>query len=345
MAVMDSKAVFVPFEFTRRAVGDDDVLIEILYSGICHSDIHQVLSDWKNETYPMVPGHEIVGRVVKVGRKVNRFRVGDYAGVGCMVNSCGQCGYCRDDKEQHCETGTVYTYASKDIYHNNEITYGGYSNNIVVPAKFVIKIPSNAPLEKIAPLFCAGITTYSPIKYAGVKKNDRVAIAGFGGLGHMALQYLVKRGAKVTVFDITDDKEKEALAMGATKYINIKNIKEPEKLKDSFRFIFSTIPAKYDPTIYVKMLVDGGELIILGVPPTKDTPQVDIATLVFLSRRKVWGSVIGGIKETQEMLDYSVKNKIYPRVEIIEPSQITETYKKITNNSGHFRYVIDMRKL
>ncbi|MDR2345884.1 MAG: NAD(P)-dependent alcohol dehydrogenase [Planctomycetaceae bacterium] len=346
MALMDSQGIFVPFEFDRHALGNNDVLIEILYSGICHSDVHQALQDWtENETYPMVPGHEIAGRIVKVGKNVKNFKVGDHAGVGCMVNSCGQCNNCKVHQEQYCLKGCVFTYASKDIYHDNEITKGGYSNNIVVSEKFVIKIPKHAPLEKVAPLLCAGITTYSPIKAAKIKKNDKVAVAGFGGLGHIALQYLVAKGAKVTVFDITDNKQNEAIKMGAEKYVNVKNQKEVEKLDNSFRIIFSTIPAKFDPVMYLKMLQLDGELVLIGAPPIKDTPTLAVTPFVFTGRRKVWGTLIGGIKETQEMLNYSVKNKIYPRIEIIEPSQISDAYKKIKNGEAQFRYVIDMNKL
>jgi uncharacterized zinc-type alcohol dehydrogenase-like protein len=344
MAVMDAQGVFVPFEFDRHAVGDNDVLIEILYCGICHSDIHTVASDWYKANYPMVPGHEIAGRVAKIGKNVKKFKVGDYAGVGCMVNSCGQCQHCNVNEEQYCN-GSVYTYDSKDLYHNNEITKGGYSNNIVVSEKFAIKIPPNAPLEKIAPLLCAGITTYSPIQYTNIKKGEKVAVAGFGGLGHMALQYLVARGANVTVFDLTNDKQKEALEMGAEKYINVNNPKELEGLEETFRVILGIIPTKYDPAMYIKMLQKDGEFVVIGAPPIKDTLDINVNPLVLTKRRKVWGVLIGGIKETQEMLDYSIENNIYPRVEIINPSQITEAYKKISNGEVRFRYVIDMSKL
>lgn len=345
MAIMDENAVFVPFDFDRHPVGDNDVLIEILYSGICHSDLHHAQGDWRKETYPMVPGHEIAGRVTEVGKSVTKFKVGDYAGVGCMVNSCGVCDYCKAGEEQYCENGRVLTYASKDIFHDNEMTQGGYSNNMVVSEKFAIKIPENAQLEKVAPLLCAGITTYSPLKYTHVKKGDKVGVAGFGGLGHMAVQYAIAFGAEVTVFDITEDKRQGALDMGAAKYVNVNNPKELEGMKSMFNVIISTIPAKYDPRMYVNMLEIDGELAVVGLPATKDVPSIDLATLVFQGRRKVFGSQIGGIRETQEMLDYSVKNNIYPYVEIIEPSQITDAYKKVADGEVRFRYVIDMSKL
>jgi len=343
-AKFDKDGKFAPYEFKRHAVGDNDVLIKILYAGICHSDLHHARAEWRDETYPMVPGHEIAGQVVQVGKNVTKFKVGDYAGVGCLVNSCGKCEYCLKGEEQYCEK-RVLTYASKDIYHNNELTQGGYSNNLVVSEKFAIKVPKNAQIEKVAPLLCAGITTYSPIKYAHVKKGDQVAVAGFGGLGHMAVQYAVALGAKVTVFDITEEKRQDALKMGAVKYVNVNNPKELEGLGSSFRVILSTIPAKYDPMLYVRMLKMDGELVILGVPAKENSPSVNISDLVFASRRKIYGSQIGGIRETQEMLDYSVAHNIYPRVEVISVQKIDEAYQKVTAGEVKFRYVIDMSTL
>lgn len=200
---------FKPFKFTRHPLGANDVLLQILYAGICHSDLHSVSGDHHPPTYPIVPGHEILGKVVAVGNKVGKFKVGDYAGVGCMVNSCGECDACKASKEQYCTNGkTIYTYNSKDVFHGGANTYGGYSNNIVLSEKFAIKVPKNAELEKVAPLLCAGITTYSPIMFSGVKKGQKVAVAGVGGLGHMALQYMVKLGAEVTCFDIVQKKRR-----------------------------------------------------------------------------------------------------------------------------------------
>lgn len=345
MAAINNAGVFAPLEFDRHPVGDNDILIEIMYSGICHSDIHHVLEDWRKETYPLVPGHEMAGRVTQVGKNVTKFKVGDYAGVGCMVNSCGECDHCKAGEEQYCENGRVLTYGAKDIYHNNEMTQGGYANNMVVSELFAIKIPENADMEKVAPLLCAGITTYSPLKYTNVKKGDKVGVAGFGGLGHMAVKYAVSLGAQVTVFDITESKRQDALDMGAVKYVNVNNPQELEGLNSSLDVIVSTIPTKYDPRMYVNMLKIDGSLAVVGLPANRDTPSIDLSTLVFLSRRKIFGSQIGGIRETQEMLDYSVKNNIYPQVEIIEPSQIEEAYKKVIAGEVHFRYVIDMSKL
>ncbi len=343
-AATSKEGNFEPYAFTRHAVGDNDILIDILYAGICHSDVHHVHGDWRQETYPMVPGHEIAGRVAQVGKNVTRFKVGDYAGVGCLVNSCGECEFCKRGEEQYC-TKRVLTYADKDIYHNNEITRGGYSNNIVVSENFAIKVPLNAQIEKVAPLLCAGITTYSPLKYTHVGKGDKVAIAGFGGLGHMAVQYAVSFGAEVTVFDITEDKRQDAMKMGAVKYVNVNNPDELKGLDGTFRVILSTIPAKYDVAMYVKMLQMDGDLVIVGLPAVQNMPSVNIGSLVFQSRRKIWGSQIGGIKETQEMLDYSVAYGIYPRVEVIPVEKINEAYPKVIAGLVKFRYVIDMKTL
>lgn len=335
---------FMPYEFTRQPVGDSDVLIETLYAGICHSDIHHAHEDWRKETYPMVPGHEIAGRIVQVGKNVTKFKVGDFAGVGCLVNSCGECEHCKKGEEQYCDK-RVLTYASKDQFHNNELTQGGYSNNIVVSEKFAIKIPKTAQLEKVAPLLCAGITTYSPLKFTHVKKGDKVAVAGFGGLGHMAVQYAVKLGAEVTVFDITENKRQDALTMGAVKYVNVRNPEELKGLDNSFRVVISTIPAKYEPAMYLKMLKLDGEMVILGLPAKENTPSVDIGTMIWQARKKIYGSQIGGIPETQEMLDYSVANNIYPRVEIIPIQKLDEAYKKVLDGDVKYRYVIDMKSL
>lgn len=332
---------FTPFEFDRHAMGDNDILIEILFAGICHSDIHSARSEWRDGIYPMVPGHEIAGKVVAVGKNVSKFKVGDYAGVGCMINSCGECDACKKSLEQFCERGqTVFTYDCNDCFHNNEPAYGGYSNNIVVSEKFAIKVPENAPLDKVAPLLCAGITTYSPLKFSKIKSGDKVAIAGFGGLGVMAAKYAMKMGADVYVFARNENKKKEALELGikelftSTKDVNIQ-----------FDFILSTIPTKYNVLEYVSLLKIGGEMSIVGMPPTEERPTIDIGGLIYSAHRKVYGSIIGGIKETQEMLDFSIENEIYPEVEIISADQINEAYEKLTTGKAKFRYVIDMKTL
>lgn len=342
-AVADKNAKFTPFESTRHALGDSDILIEILYAGICHSDIHSAKSEWSEGIYPMVPGHEIAGRVVAVGKNVQKFKVGDFAGVGCMVNSCDKCPACKESHEQFCENRqTVFTYNCQDCFHNNEPTYGGYSNNIVVSEKFAICIPPNAPLEKVAPLLCAGITTYSPLRFSKVGKNSRVGVAGFGGLGVMAVKYAKQMGAEVFVFARNTRKKDEALKLGA-KALYVTD--ELQNVPERFDLIISTIPTHYNPMHYVNLLKYGGELCFVGLPPTEQMPKIAVSSFVYSANRRVYGSLIGGIDETQEMLDFSIQHNIYPEIELVQPSQIDEVYQKLTSGSGQFRYVMDMQKM
>ncbi|RDU60280.1 NAD(P)-dependent alcohol dehydrogenase [Helicobacter marmotae] len=332
---------FKPFRFKRHAMGEYDILLEILYAGICHSDIHAARSEWREGIYPMVPGHEIAGKVVAIGNKVSKFKVGDYAGVGCMVNSCGECESCKASQEQFCENGkVVFTYDCLDCFHDNVPTYGGYANNIVLSEKFAIKVPPNAPLEKVAPLLCAGITTYSPLQFSKVKKGDKVAVAGFGGLGMMAVKYALALGAEVYVFARNQNKAQDALNMGAKALFS-----QTKGIKERFDFIISTIPTAYDVKAYLKLLKSGGEMAIVGLPPIEAKTHIDVSSLVFNANKKVYGSLIGGIKETQEMLDFSLKHNIYPEVEIINITQINEAYEKLTSGKARFRYVIDMSSL
>ena len=319
-AAVSANMDFKYHEFTRNAVGSNDVLIEILY--------------------------EIAGRVVQVGSSVTKFKVGDFAGVGCMVNSCGECESCLDNLEQYCLNRAVYTYGSRDRFHNNEITQGGYSDNIVVSEDFAILIPDNAELDKIAPLLCAGITTYSPIKAMNVQKGEKIGIAGFGGLGSMAVKYAVKLGAEVTVFDITEDKRQDALNMGAVKYVNVNNPEDLKNVNNTLNYVISTIPAYYDVNMYMRMLKRGGTMCILGLPRTSKMPTL-IAMVGQHGSKKLFGSLIGGIKETQEMLNYSIENNIYPTVEIIkaDAKTISEAYRKVIDGKVKFRYVIDMRTM
>ena len=347
LAAVSKNMNFTTIEFTRHPVGENDILIEILYVGICHSDIHSVNGDFEEGNYPIVPGHEIAGRVVQVGSAVTKFKVGDYAGVGCMVNSCGECENCLNNKEQYCLNRAVLTYGSADRFHDNEITQGGYSDNIVVSEKFAISIPSNAQIEKVAPLLCAGITTYSPIQVMKIKKGDKVGVAGYGGLGHMAVQYAIKLGADVTVFDITEEKRQDALNMGAVRYVNVNNPSDLQNLDNTLNYIISTIPARYDLNMYMAMLKRDGEMAVLGLTPVNPVPSINILDLLINGSKKIFGSAIGGIKETQEMLDYSVANDIYPEVEIInaEPRAVEEAYRNVLDGKVKFRYVIDMKTL
>lgn len=340
-ATMNNHGVLQPYEFERRAVGENDILIEIMYSGICHSDIHQARSDWGESIYPMVPGHEIAGRVTAVGRNVTKFRIGDLAGVGCMVNSCGNCEHCKKGEEQYCDNGkTVYTYNSREL--DGTPTMGGYSNNIVVNEDFALHIPEGADMKRIAPLLCAGATTYSPLRFTGVKPGDKVAVAGFGGLGHLAVKYAVSFGADVTVFDITEDKRYDALRMGAKKYVNVNNPDEMKGMGNTFRVILSTIPANFNVEQYVNMLQVDGSLVLIGMPAHSKLPMLNVETLRM--RKKVMGTLIAGIPETQEMLDYSVKHNIYPEVEMLEAeaTAINKAFESVIDGKVKFRYVIDM---
>lgn len=343
-AVFEEKGHFRPYNFSRHAVGDNDIQIDILYAGICHSDLHHVFADWGAEEYPMVPGHEIAGRVVAVGKNVTRFKVGDYAGIGCMIGSCRHCDACEHDLEQYCEEGAIMTYHGIDRFNGNEHTQGGYSDTYVVAEDFTIRIPENADITKVAPLLCAGITSYSPIIQAGVKSGDKVGIAGFGGLGHMGVRYAISLGAEVTVFDITEEKREDAMRMGVSRYVNVNNPEDLKGLDRTFDFILSTIPAKYDMTMYMKMLKLNGQFGIVGLPAFRNMPSLSVAGLIFQGPRKAFGSQIGGIKETQEMLDYSVEHNIYPEVEVIKANgeEIDKAYQNVLDGKVRFRYVIDM---
>ena len=343
-ASMNKQGVITPYEFERKAVGDNDVLIEILYSGICHSDIHQSRDEWGGSIFPMVPGHEIAGRVVEVGRNVTKFKVGDLAGVGCMVNSCGVCDRCKAGEEQYCENNkTVYTYNSRDF--NGDPTLGGYSNNIVVTENFALKIPQGADIARIAPLLCAGATTYSPLRFTHVGEGDKIAVAGFGGLGHLAVQYAVSFGAEATVFDLSEEKRADAMRLGAARYVNVNNPEELNGLENSFRVIVSTIPASFNVEQYVRMLKVDGEMVLIGMPAADQIPSVNTGALA--GRRKIYGTLIAGIPETQEMLDYSIAHNIYPEIELLDAdaNAINHAYQNVIDGKVKFRYVIDMNTL
>lgn len=341
-AVENKSAKFKPFDFQRHPLGDNDVLLQILYAGICHSDIHSARSEWRDGIYPMVPGHEICSKVIAVGKNVSKFQIGDIAGIGCLVNSCGECDACRQSLEQFCEKA-VFTYDSVDVFHNNTPAYGGYSDNIVVSERFAIKVPKNADLTKVAPLLCAGITTYSPLKFSHCDDNSNgkksVAIAGFGGLGVMAVKYALAFGAEVSVFARNENKKAEALKLGVKNFYTTNDAKQ---VKERFDVILSTIPTKYSVKNYLELLKFGGEMGIVGLPPTSDNVGISVSELVFTQHRKIYGSLIGGIAQTQEMLDFSVANNIYPEIEMIKPTQIDEAYDKLTSGQGKFRFVIDV---
>ncbi|MGA7954857.1 MAG: NAD(P)-dependent alcohol dehydrogenase [Gloeobacterales cyanobacterium] len=340
-AAQNGTTPLAPFSFERRDVGKHDVQIEILYCGVCHSDLHTVRSEWQGTTYPCVPGHEIVGRVVDVGAKVNKFKKGDTVGVGCMVDSCLTCANCKDNLEQFCEKGTIWTYNSPDK-HTDGITYGGYSENIVVDKAFVLKIPKNLDLAATAPLLCAGITTYSPLRHHNVTKGQKVGVVGLGGLGHMGVKLAKALGAHVVVFTTSSNKVEDALRLGADEVVNSKNEDEMKKHLNSFHFILDTVSAQHDINAYLLLLRRDGNLTQVGVPA--EPLSLQVGSLIY-GRRSLSGSLIGGIKETQEMLDFCGKHNITADIELIPIQNINEAYDRLVKSDVKYRFVIDMASL
>ena len=330
-----------PFSFERRAVGADDVLIDVEFCGICHSDIHQVRDEWGGSIYPMVPGHEIVGRVAEIGANVTKVKVGDFAGVGCMVDSCGECIYCQDDLEQFCEKGSALTYNSTYMDRKTP-TYGGYSSNIVVPESFTLKISDSENLAAVAPLLCAGITTYSPIKRFGVKEGSKVGIVGLGGLGHMGVKFAVAMGANVTVFSTSPSKENDAKKLGAHHFVVTKEAENMKPLAGQFNFILDTVSAPHDLNVYLQLLKYDGALVLVGIP---EEPATVFAPLLVMKQRNLTGSAIGGIKETQEMLDFCAENGIVSDIELIDVDKLAEAYERTVKADVRYRFVIDIASL
>lgn len=339
-AGFDATSELKPYEFKRREVGENDVKIDILFCGICHSDIHTVRNEWGGAVYPLVPGHEIVGKVVKVGSQVTRFKVGDTVGVGCMVDSCGQCKQCKDDLEQFCEVKTIFTYNSPDAFEGT--TKGGYSDHIVVKEKFVLKMPENLELAKAAPLLCAGITTYSPLKHWNVKQGDVVGVIGLGGLGHMAVKLAKSMGAHVVVFTTSPNKKDDALKMGANEVIISKNADEMQKQEKRINFIIDTVSAPHNLASYMNLLAVDGTLCMVGVSP--DAHAISSGNVIY-GRRSLSGSLIGGIAETQEMLDYCSKHNIMCDIEMIPIQKLNEAYARMMKSDVKYRFVIDMQSL
>ena len=340
-AAQNTTTPLAPFSFERRDLGNDDVQIEILYCGVCHSDLHTVRGDWGSATYPCVPGHEIVGRVVKVGKDVNNFKEGDTVGVGCMVDSCRTCANCKDNLEQFCEKGATFTYNSPDK-HTGGITYGGYSESIVVDKEFVLKIPKNLDLAATAPLLCAGITTYSPLRHHNVTKGQKVGVVGLGGLGHMGVKLAKAIGAYVVVFTTSPNKVEDALRLGADEVVNSKNADEMQKHLNSFHFILDTVSAKHDINAYLLLLRRDGNLTQVGIP--SEPLLLSVSSLIF-GRRSMSGSLIGGIKETQEMLDFCGKHNVTADIELIPIQNINEAYDRLVKSDVKYRFVIDMASL
>ncbi|WP_428818604.1 NAD(P)-dependent alcohol dehydrogenase [Microbulbifer sp. MCCC 1A16149] len=340
-AAYSSDAEMTPFHFERRALRANDVAIEILYSGVCHSDLHTVNGDWGPQPYPLVPGHEIIGRVIEVGPVVTKYQVGDQVGVGCMVDSCQECDQCHDHEEQFCRNGMTPTYGAPDRT-TGEMTQGGYSKHIVVREEFVLRIPEALDLSRAAPILCAGITTFSPLRTWNVGKGSRVGVIGLGGLGHMAVKLAVAMGAEVTVLSRSTKKEDEAKAMGARGILASTDEDAMVKAAGSLDLIIDTVPVEHDVTPYTSLLDVDGTLVIVGqVGPMKGFMTVPM----IMGRRRVAGSLIGGIKETQEVLDFCAEHNIQPTCEIIRPDQINEAFAAMGQGDIAHRYVMDMSGL
>ena len=330
-----------PFSIQRREPGPHDVQIQILFCGLCHTDLHTVRNEWHGTTYPCVPGHEIIGRVVKAGAHVGKFKEGDIAAVGCMVDSCRECESCKDGLEQFCEQGAVFTYNSPDK-HTGGMTYGGYSESIVVDESFTLHVPKHLDLAAAAPLLCAGITTYSPLRHWKVGPGQKVGIVGLGGLGHMGVKFASAFGARVVVFTTSPGKTQDALRLGAHEVVVSRNQGEMQKHLNSFHFILDTVSAPHDINAYLALLKHSGTLTQVGAPP--DPLPVQVFNLIF-GRRQFAGSLIGGIRETQEMLDFCGERNITCNIERIPIQKINEAYERLVKNDVKYRFVIDMASL
>ena len=334
--ISETAGKFAPMTIQRRALGDNDVLLDILYAGICHSDVHTARGDWGAPGLPCVPGHEIVGRVVAVGRNVTKFRVGDIGGVGCMVDACGSCENCLADREQICKNGTTFTYDSPDKVSGGH-TLGGYSERIVVTEKFVIRIPPGMDLRATAPILCAGITTFSPIRHWGVRPGWRVAVVGLGGLGHMAVKLAVAQRAEATVLTTTPGKIAAARAMGANAAYLWQDAQARRELKNHFDLMISTVPYPFEVEPFMQMLKLDSSFVNVGLGEARGISSFAMA----FGRKSLAGSMIGGIAETQEIIDHCFARHIYPDVELIRPEQIDAAYQRVVDKDVRFRFVID----
>lgn len=339
-AAKDASGILSPWEFERRPVGDHDILIEIKYASICHSDIHQMKGDWGPQQYPQVPGHEIVGIVAAVGKNVTKFKVGDRAGVGCMVDSCMECESCTHGEEHFCDNGqTLFTYGYPDKTSPSGISQGGYATNIVVRDHFAVHIPEHISLQEAAPLLCAGITTYSPLMNANFKIGDKVGVAGIGGLGHMAIKLAVSKGAEVHAFTTSPDKVKDILAFGAKEAIVVDDVSKLNPYKGKLDYMISTIPAQYDVAAYASVVKPYGFYTQVGMPVGFALTLSNIGLAV--TRVNFNASLIGGMPETQEVVHYCADNQVLPQIQIINAKQINDAWTKVLNKEARYRFVID----
>jgi uncharacterized zinc-type alcohol dehydrogenase-like protein len=339
-AAHDKVTPLAPFRFERRDPGANDVVVEIAYCGICHSDIHQVRDEWKNAIYPMVAGHEIVGHVSKAGPAVKKFKEGDLAGVGVMVDSCRVCANCKADEEAYCEKGMVGTYNARD--YNGQLTFGGYSNNIVVNERYVHSISPKLNLAAVAPLLCAGITTYSPLKFWKAGKGKKVGIVGLGGLGHMGLKFAHSLGAETVLFTTSAGKVRDGQKLGADEVVITKDAAAVAKHKGSFDFILDCVSAPHDVNQYLDLLRLNGTMCLVGLP---DAPVTISPFSIITNRRSFSGSMIGGMPETQKMLDYCADHGIVSEIELTSVDKLSEAYDRVVKGDVKYRFVIDMATL
>ena len=340
-AAQNASAPLSPFHFERREPLPHDVLIKILFCGVCHSDIHTARNEWHNTIYPCIPGHEIVGQVLAVGNEVKNFKIDDIVAVGCMVDSCRSCSSCKDGLEQYCENGPIFTYNGQDP-HNQQTTYGGYSTQITVDEKFVLHVPKKFKKEDlpgVAPLLCAGITTYSPLKHWNISKKSKVGVVGLGGLGHMAIKLAHAMGAKVVLFTTSPEKVADAKRLGADAAVISKNSVEMQKHLNSFDLIIDTVAASHSLDPYLELLKRDGTLCLIGAPELAH-PSPNITHLIF-KRRNIAGTLIGGIKETQEMLDFCAEHQILSDIEMIPIQEINQAYDRMIKGDVKYRFVID----
>jgi uncharacterized zinc-type alcohol dehydrogenase-like protein len=340
-AAQTATTPLAPWSIERREPTPHDIQIDILYCGVCHSDLHTVRNEWGGTVFPAVPGHEIVGRITKTGNHVTKFKEGDLAAVGCLVDSCRECTNCKEGLEQYCLNGSVGTYNGKDK-HSGGVTYGGYSKRIVVHEDFVLKVTDKSPLEGIAPLLCAGITTYSPLRHWKVGKGDKVGILGLGGLGHMGVKLAASFGAEVTMLSHSPSKEADAKRLGAHNFLLTKDDSQVKKMNGYFDFILDTVSAPHDYNIYLNMLSTNGKMVCVGAP--SEPAHVPAFSLIG-GRKTLAGSLIGGLPETQEMLDYCAANNIIADVEVIDIKDINESYERMLKGDVKYRFVIDMSTL
>lgn len=340
--VKKEKELLKPLNIERRSLGDDDVELEITHCGVCHSDIHTARNEWGGTKYPVVPGHEIIGRVTEVGSNVKDIKKGDLVGVGCMVDSCQECEQCKEHQEQYCEKGATYTYNSIDQHIKGQNTFGGYSTEIVVNQEFILSIPENIDAAGAAPLLCAGITTWSPLRHWKVKKGDKVGVIGLGGLGHMGVKFANALGAQVVMITTSPSKADDAKKLGAHEVLISKDEEEMARHKNSFDFILNTIPVGHKMDPYISLLKNDATMVLVGAIEPLDPFH---GGNLIRGRKRISGSLIGGIKETQEMLDFCGEHNIVSDIELIDINNINEAYDRVVKGDVKYRFVIDMDSL